>query len=592
MNVQNALSEDDLKRRKKNAKKKKKDEFADEGQKYKVVISKGHHGKEARLFVTEDVALGEVIFQDVPFQCVPSRDLADQVCHGCMAPFTVLTTVRPCSKCQVVAYCSDACLAADRAVHQHECPYIAELPQATAEVEPFLTRLVLRVLIARSVDPKARARYERLIKMPARLHDNEAVPLLRAASKTMLEFLPEHMRIPLEDCVRLSCIVFPGAHWLKSNLDRNTVVGHAMSDVVPAVRHSCRPNAVFSNDGINICLRACEPIKAGSEVVSAQVELFAGRLERQTELRQMKFTECRCLECSTPLEKCRDRFFSGIRCTRKDCQGIFRWPTQAQFDEIVPRPKDNAQAASNEGNAVDNASQRAEAPAASNSDPQPADAASASNAAKPDDANSAAATSNLSISAAAESAVAVPSAEELEQQRRVHALPMACDTCGHTAPFGRISEIEERFHKAYSTVAELVARLEPPHQMRFFIKLLEEYRPLMHRDHALIYLIHVQLILLGTGLQASELVYKYGLQALESLDAQFPRLNEETADVCWHLAESAAVLARQACASTKLLARYRSTAREMYKRCGEIRSVIFGSQHPHTREPLEKSATW
>eukprot|EP01112_Ceratiomyxa_fruticulosa_P017206 TRINITY_DN5318_c0_g1_i1.p1 TRINITY_DN5318_c0_g1~~TRINITY_DN5318_c0_g1_i1.p1 ORF type:complete len:416 (-),score=47.99 TRINITY_DN5318_c0_g1_i1:131-1378(-) len=112
---------------------------------------------------------------------------------------------------------------------------------------------------------------------------------------------PEKMPQFVSDLVTLQSGFLSNAHEISSVLYPSDLWGIGLFPTGAIFNHCCEPNAAFSVDRYGaLCFHSLRVIKAGNEALAQYIDVFPPKQERQHQLKQTYFFDCKCTRCSSP----------------------------------------------------------------------------------------------------------------------------------------------------------------------------------------------------------------------------------------------------------------------------------------------------
>ncbi|OUM66029.1 hypothetical protein PIROE2DRAFT_6827 [Piromyces sp. E2] len=79
-------------------------------------------------------------------------------------------------------------------------------------------------------------------------------------------------------------------------------------------RQSCDPNCTITYEGTNVQIFTIKPVKVGEELCISYVDLYQSRYERGQEIYMKRHEWCECSRCTEDINKSVDRFVCGLLC--------------------------------------------------------------------------------------------------------------------------------------------------------------------------------------------------------------------------------------------------------------------------------------
>eukprot|EP00249_Psilotum_nudum_P015021 c25124_g1_i1 orf=280-1665(-) len=278
------------------------------------------------MFASRCFVKGDVVLEQDPYISVLNSNNASKRCDGCYKPGS---SVKCCSACKHVWYCSSLCQRNEWKLHQHECRTIAKVIEGkqrtlTPSMQLMLRFLFKRMLQADGVFPSdPMDNYKIVEALPTHFSGTaEKKLVLYAQMSNLINIVCTPAAVDIREVTENFCRFACNAHIICDEELRPLGIG--LFPVLSIINHSCHPNSIIMFEGKHAVIRAIETIEAGTEVTVSYVELGASTTTRQKELKEQYFFNCNCLRCMNPgnLEgTAEDGFLEGFRCLNGTCKG-------------------------------------------------------------------------------------------------------------------------------------------------------------------------------------------------------------------------------------------------------------------------------
>ncbi|CAG8976284.1 hypothetical protein HYALB_00011769 [Hymenoscyphus albidus] len=238
---------------------------------------------------------GDLIVQiPSPYLLVVEKEALDRVCSYCLHE-TPLSSLKRCSSCKIVRYCTPTCQKEDwKLIHKRECGVLAKLPA----VPPTAVRALFQYLVrygGEGLDERSEgleSHWEEFKRDQKRwdeivLQARGAVAFSRTKESKM------------EMVTRLLCVLSTNA--FRATLPDDTPIGLCYTPTLALANHSCTPNAFIIFSGRRISLHALSPIPLDGQIFISYIDFTQSLDIRQTELKQRYFFTCSCPKCTQDL---------------------------------------------------------------------------------------------------------------------------------------------------------------------------------------------------------------------------------------------------------------------------------------------------
>ncbi|GAA6009589.1 hypothetical protein JCM10207_004115 [Rhodosporidiobolus poonsookiae] len=249
-----------------------------------------------------------------------------------------------CSLCHVVQYCSGACQQADWKLHKKECKALKAAAKAAGKkvLPDSPVRALARLLWKRELEgdklwqeveslqshrddllPEEQERFFQLSVALAQYTGSQELlaSAVGGSGKGMLDL-----------CSRFTSNSFS----LTSPADVSNI-GVAISPLTALFNHSCAPNAVVVFPSFpspskpkNMAVVAIRDIEAGEEVLTSYVDLALPREERQKELKERYYFDCRCEACEAGALEGEVEPRAALVCSKQTCKALIPLPVRSE----------------------------------------------------------------------------------------------------------------------------------------------------------------------------------------------------------------------------------------------------------------------
>ncbi|KAI5668589.1 hypothetical protein M9H77_18442 [Catharanthus roseus] len=287
-------------------------------------------GKGRCLFTARDFSPGEVILSQEPYVSVPNKNSSDSSlkCDWCFTS----TTLKKCSACQVVWYCSGSCQKSDWKLHRLECQVLLKVDKDKRKSLTPSIRLMVKLYLRRKLESEkvipisATDNYNLVDALVSHMSDVDEKQLVLYAQMAnlvnLILQLPENEINVKEIAVNFSKLAC-NAHTICDAELRP--LGTGLYPVISIINHSCLPNAVLLFEGRLAVVRAAQRMPKGSEVLISYIETAGSTTTRQKALKEQYYFCCNCPRC-IKMGECSDiqesAILEGYRCRDKTCSGF------------------------------------------------------------------------------------------------------------------------------------------------------------------------------------------------------------------------------------------------------------------------------
>lgn len=261
------------------------------------------------LIAKKDYEPGDVILTEEPFIYMLGLDQRGQRCGSCFKKFNSLKT---CSRCRFVRYCSEECKSKDwKAHHKYdECKVFKDvMNQGIPYLESALLYIRVYLILRRRPDLKDK-RFElpdgntksfndMLSNVDAVKTDPEHIEIVKSISKYLITILPDYNEDDFYEiygkCFTNSFSICEPV--LTSSYTSVKSHGKGIFMQYSHMNHSCKPNSNACSKGIQTQVRATTKIKSGEEITVSYVNPCLTRSERRMRLKRGWFFDCSCIRC-------------------------------------------------------------------------------------------------------------------------------------------------------------------------------------------------------------------------------------------------------------------------------------------------------
>ncbi|KAF7350303.1 Histone-lysine N-methyltransferase ASHR1 [Mycena venus] len=266
------------------------------------------------LWTTKACNPGQVIFAVKPHAAALSNERLDLHCSQCFGEGNN-TSLKRCTKCQVIYYCDSTCQNVDWPLHKNEC---AALQRITTSGETSIPSDAIRCL--------GRIMWKRQKQGPTSAWTRE-IDLLQSHNKDIEPSAYElhtHLAVSLVRYLGLSSPSEIASFGMASGADLAnfvsrfvtntftitdpslTPLGASVSPPVALINHSCDPNAVvvFPRSRPNaqeplMQVVALRDIAPDEEILTAYIDTTLPKAMRQASLRETYLFSCTCTLCAS-----------------------------------------------------------------------------------------------------------------------------------------------------------------------------------------------------------------------------------------------------------------------------------------------------
>ncbi|KAH6682307.1 hypothetical protein F5X68DRAFT_25055 [Plectosphaerella plurivora] len=236
---------------------------------------------------------------------LPATPSRSTTCAHCL---TSSPTLKRCTACRSVAYCSPACQKTDwKVAHKQECPVLVRAAASVGkDVQdgapvPTAVRAAIRILLAPAaygrLDTELNGHFENFEEEKGVKWED--LELQARVLMGWLPAMPEGEEATKRRVMNILCKIQTNA-FSRSEAETGQD-GIFMHPTLAMVNHSCVPNAVIAFGGRKALLRVLRPIKSGEEVEISYIDCTQPLAQRQRDLAHYHFT-CTCPRCEGDLD--------------------------------------------------------------------------------------------------------------------------------------------------------------------------------------------------------------------------------------------------------------------------------------------------
>ncbi|KAL8482070.1 hypothetical protein ACS0TY_028277 [Phlomoides rotata] len=301
-----------------------------EALKEKGLITSSLPEKGRCLFTTREFSPGEVIISENPYVCVPNKnkESPQSKCEWCFSS----TSLKKCSACHVVWYCSSKCQRSDWKLHSVECNILSKVDKGRLKSLTPSIRLMVKLCMRRKLENEkifptfATENYKHVEALVSHMSDVDEEQLLLYAQMANLVNLilqwPDS-QINIKEITEFFSKLACNAHTICDGELRP--LGTGLYPVISIINHSCLPNSVLVFEGRQAVVRAMQNIQKGTEVLISYVDIAGSTLTRQKALKEQYYFSCVCSRCvklgqSDDIKE--SAILEGYKCKDSKCDGF------------------------------------------------------------------------------------------------------------------------------------------------------------------------------------------------------------------------------------------------------------------------------
>ncbi|CAH1099652.1 unnamed protein product [Psylliodes chrysocephalus] len=282
--------------------------------------------------VKREIPQGGIILEEKPFVYILCSKFRTERCDFCFKK----DQLSKCSVCRNTYYCGRACQREGWSVHKLECQYIKEIaPRVLPDAARMLARLIKIIEKGGDstkgyyTDTKYRMFKDLMSHYPNLKNDQIRMEHFSSLYGVLYEFFRGECMPNSAELMgmygRMCVNSFSICNQELQSLGTGMYLGASIVD------HSCKPTAVVTFEGTTLVMRALETFSNldWSKIFISYIDVMATKRERQAELEQTYYFQCRCPKCIVPeliIE------MTGAACPNSDCDNC--------IDSISMQPGD------------------------------------------------------------------------------------------------------------------------------------------------------------------------------------------------------------------------------------------------------------
>ncbi|KAM3676380.1 histone-lysine N-methyltransferase SMYD3 isoform 5-T5 [Ammospiza maritima maritima] len=257
-------------------------------------------GKGSGLRSRRSVRPGELLYRDVPFAYVLSKQQLGSVCERCLRRNENL---HRCSQCKVAKYCGRTCQKEAWLDHKQECKCLKSIEPSFPPDSVRLAGRIVFKLLRQSVCPSEKLySFSDLQSNTERLSEE-----MKDGLRHLAQTLQLYLKTEIQDESQLPPAIDFFQIFTKVTCNSFTISNGEMQDVgvglypsMSLLNHSCDPNCVIVFEGYQLLLHSVREIQIGEELTISYVESLVPTRERQKQLMRQYCFECDCPLCQNP----------------------------------------------------------------------------------------------------------------------------------------------------------------------------------------------------------------------------------------------------------------------------------------------------
>eukprot|EP01135_Chromosphaera_perkinsii_P000934 Nk52_evm32s153 gene=Nk52_evmTU32s153 len=312
------------------------------------------HGKG--LFASKNLPAGSVVLEELPLvsdlAAVPSEE---KVCHKCFKPSVECDTIKACSMCKHVQYCSRGCQRADWKLHKPICKKFAKLILYPGGSETVLTILAGHCFLARLL-----VDYDTYFDMlDSVVHKGDELfkytrPDLYLKAEQSIAMIVNAFQIPSPTAKRVDEIISLFSRF-RVNAFRIPIRGKGgmlqsesfeasgLYPMTTRANHSCMPTATYIISNNVLRMRLARGVRKDEEVFTCyngnNIACQSYAMRQEYMLQNFGF-KCKCVECTQSVVN-DPEWLRSIECDNeyldfraKVCSKVLGFTEKKSMDEI------------------------------------------------------------------------------------------------------------------------------------------------------------------------------------------------------------------------------------------------------------------
>jgi len=221
-------------------------------------------------------------------------------------------------------YCSSQCREEAKSVHNLVAPFLHQVTKIAKDngFEVDILRLVVYLLAQNKANNDENRILDLISELPAyEEKDVEEIinwyKKLERCINELYPIIPDELKASLtqEKLYEIACKV---CNYALSPCDQghsNPEVGLAIYPITSLFfRQSCDPNCTLTYRGTNVEIYTIKPVKVGEELCISYVDLYQSRYERGQEIFMKTHEWCQCSRCKEDISQSVDRYVCGLLC--------------------------------------------------------------------------------------------------------------------------------------------------------------------------------------------------------------------------------------------------------------------------------------
>jgi SET and MYND domain-containing protein len=274
------------------------------------------------LRATKAFSPGDLVFSASPLVSILRPKNLSRYCSNCFAAGNEIGSLKRCSQCKYVYYCSEPCQKSHWIEHKEECQSLVKIhPNRPTETLLLMARL-LREKQKQSLlkrDYQTGQRWEDVEFLNSYRENFSEEQVLNFAQMSMLMQQLVDPKCMLNATEMLNLFSKFSTNNFNITNPEMQPIGIGLYPTAALLNHSCSPNCVVVFDGTKIKVRAIQNVAVGEEVTIPYVEVGVAKEERQKDLQDHFYFTCQC-------NKCQDDEFNlklkALRCNDTSCPGL------------------------------------------------------------------------------------------------------------------------------------------------------------------------------------------------------------------------------------------------------------------------------
>ncbi|KAI0154847.1 SET domain-containing protein [Xylariaceae sp. FL1272] len=255
-----------------------------------------------KLVASQTFNPGDVIATfEKPCIAIPDSPHLESTCSGCLAPSATVRSVRACTGCRAVAYCSSTCQKLDwvEGGHKAECKIFKRVLADGHPSLPTPVRALVQVLIRPDMFAALQdveGHVDKFRQNRAKVWADMELQAMGALHYLGREATPRRMAEAIDILCKLQVNSF-------NRLDDDVgQTGFFLNPSLAMINHSCIPNAFVQLSGRQAIVHASQEIKKDQEIEISYIDYASPRSTRQEALKERYHFTCPCPRCKEDLD--------------------------------------------------------------------------------------------------------------------------------------------------------------------------------------------------------------------------------------------------------------------------------------------------